>query len=167
MIVINVHFFLPHISILAAFVVYVCSLILFFFFFCFSLSNSLNLHSSSMPFIPIKLFLFFLFIFFKLWKHNVFGGYSCILSKKTTFWIFPFHVTNHFGVWLCSPCPEYRTIRQADGTRIRSCIYSLDSRPYYRNSLRNFSFVFDMANALPPALPVKQHIAAIDIDAHS
>jgi hypothetical protein len=54
-----------------------------------------------------------------------------------------------------------------DGQRKRSCVYSLDSRPLYRNSLRNFSFVFDMANSLPPTQPVKQHIAAIDIDAHS
>ncbi|KAK4036667.1 cytokine receptor isoform X2 [Daphnia magna] len=65
-----------------------------------------------------------------------------------------------------SPCPEYRTLAKKNGQRTRSCVYSLDSRPLYRNSLRNYSFVFDMANAVPPTLPVKQHIAAIDIDAH-
>jgi len=66
-----------------------------------------------------------------------------------------------------SPCPEYRILWKSNEQRKRSCIYSLGSRPLYRNSLRNFSFVFDMANSLPPTLTVKQHVAAIDIDAHS
>lgn len=148
-----------HISILAASVVYVCSLIFFFFFFCFSLAHSSNPPLSFIPLIP--------YLFIKKKKNSppfLFGRFLCVSSQNFNL---PPSRALFFGVRLCSPCPEYRTIRQADGARIRSCIYSLDSRPYYRNSLRNFSFVFDMANALPPALPVKQHIAAIDIDAHS
>ena len=144
-----------HISILAASVVYVCSLIFFFFLFF----PCTFLKPSFIPLIP--------YLFIKKKKNSppfLFGRFLCVSSQNFNL---PPSRALFFGVRLCSPCPEYRTIRQADGARIRSCIYSLDSRPYYRNSLRNFSFVFDMANALPPALPVKQHIAAIDIDAHS
>ena len=149
-----------HISILAASVVYVCSLI--FFFFSFSV---FPLHIPQTLLCP--LFHWFLIFLLKKKKNSppfLFGRFLCVSSQNFNL---PPSRALFFGVRLSSPCPEYRTIRQADGARIRSCIYSLDSRPYYRNSLRNFSFVFDMANALPPALPVKQHIAAIDIDAHS
>lgn len=96
-------------------------------------------------------------------------GACLLLHTHTTFCVFPFssNMILHKRPALSSPCPEYRVLSERDGERIRSCVYTPESRPYYRNSLRNFSFVFDMANALPPRLPVKQHIAAIDIDAYS
>jgi len=59
-----------------------------------------------------------------------------------------------------SPCPEY----VAKDNNRHGCVYSQKSRPLYRNSLRNYSFVLNVAN---PLGSIQQPIADIDMFAHS
>ena len=49
-----------------------------------------------------------------------------------------------------SPCPDYReySARRLRVPRRRGCIYTLESRPLYRSSLRIYNFSMDATNPL-------------------
>ena len=80
-----------------------------------------------------------------------------------------------------SPCPDYReySTRRLREPRRRGCVYTLESRPLYRSSLRIYNFVMDAANALTTSsakgsspnslleIPFQQEFDAIDSFAHS
>lgn len=86
--------------------------------------------------------------------------------------------------WVRSPCPEYRAVGKATGAhrtgRPNGCVFTLDSRPLYRNSQRAYSFFVHRSHnvswpadsddagvgALEPPVFV-QNFDAVDTYAHS